>query len=70
MKESISLKDAQNRASLVAQWKRIRLPTQEMQIRSMVWEDPIAMEQLRLRATTIKPVLYSLGAAITEACAL
>ena len=40
MKESISLKDAQNRASLVAQWKRIRLPTQEMQIRSMVWEDP------------------------------
>ena len=29
-----------------------------------------AMEQLRPRAATMKPVLYSLGAATTEACAL
>ena len=28
------------------------------------------MEQLRPRAATMKPVLYSLGAATTEACAL
>ena len=29
-----------HRASLVAQWLRIRLPTQGTQIRSLVWEDP------------------------------
>ena len=28
------------RASLVAQWKRIRLPVQETQVRSLVRKDP------------------------------
>ena len=28
------------RASLVAQWLRIRLPMQETQVQALVWEDP------------------------------
>ena len=28
------------RASLVAQWLRIRLPMQGIQVRALVWEDP------------------------------
>ena len=28
------------RASLVAQWLRIRLPMQGTQVRALVWEDP------------------------------
>ena len=31
-------------ASLVAQWQRIRLPMQEMQVRSLGWEDLLEME--------------------------
>ena len=27
-------------ASLVAQWLRIRLPTQGTQVKALVWEDP------------------------------
>ena len=27
-------------ASLVAQWQRIRLPMQETQVGSLIWEDP------------------------------
>ena len=30
----------QNRASLVAQWLRIRLPMQGTRVRALVWEDP------------------------------
>ena len=29
-----------NRASLVVQWLRIRLPMQGTQVRALVWEDP------------------------------
>ena len=29
-----------NRASLVAQWLRIRLPMQGTRVRALVWEDP------------------------------
>ena len=29
-----------HRASLVAQWLRIRLPTQGTQVQALVWEDP------------------------------
>ena len=32
------------RASLVAQWKRICLPTQEPQVQSLGWEDPLEKE--------------------------
>ena len=32
------------RASLVAQWQRIHLPMQEMQVQSLGWEDPLEEE--------------------------
>ena len=41
----------------MVEWLRIRLPTQETQVQSLVWEDPTAVEQLSSRATP------------TEACA-
>ena len=34
------IKKSTNRASLVAQWSRIRLPMQGTRVRSLVWEDP------------------------------
>ena len=34
------LKVNRNRASLVAQWLRIRLPMQGTRVRALVWEDP------------------------------
>ena len=34
------IKDDTNRASLVAQWLRIRLPMQGTRVRALVWEDP------------------------------
>ena len=32
------------KASLVAQWQRIHLPTQEKQVLSLGWEDPLGKE--------------------------
>ena len=34
------IKKSTNRASLVAQWLRIRLPMQGTRVRAQVWEDP------------------------------
>ena len=34
------LQKIQHRASLVAQWLRIRLPMQGTRVRALVWEDP------------------------------
>ena len=34
------IKKNHNRASLVAQWLRIRLPMQGTRVRALVWEDP------------------------------
>ena len=34
------IKKSRNRASLVAQWFRIRLPMQGTRVRALVWEDP------------------------------
>ena len=38
----LTIKDqkAGGRASLVAQWLRVRLPMQETRVRALVWEDP------------------------------
>ena len=36
----LSNKKEQNRASLVAQWLRVCLPTQGTRVRALVWEDP------------------------------
>lgn len=44
-------------ASLVAQWWGVCLPVRETWGQSLVLEDPTAMEQLSLGATTIEPVL-------------
>ena len=33
------------------EWLRIRLPMQETQVQSLVWEDPTALEQLSSQAT-------------------
>ena len=49
------------RTSLVAQWWRIHLPTQETWVQSPIWEE------LYPCATTIKPMLQSPRAATTEA---
>ena len=32
------------RASQEAQWSRVHLPMQEMQVQSLVWEDPLEKE--------------------------
>ena len=55
-------------ASLVAQWYRICLPRQETWVRCRIQEESICQEQLKLCATTTEPVLWSPGAATTEAC--
>ena len=39
---------------------------QETQVQSLIWEDPRAAEQLSPWATTVEPVLQSLGAATAE----
>ena len=39
-----SFKEKNSRASLVAQWLRIRLPMQETQVRALVREDPTCRE--------------------------
>ena len=36
-----------SRASLVAQWLRIRLPMQGTRVRALVWEDPTCREATR-----------------------
>ena len=42
--------------SLVAQWLRIRLPTQGMRLRSLVRElDPTCMPQRRIRMPQLRP---------------
>ena len=46
----VTIKKALLRASLVAQWQRTRLPVQETQVPSLVWEDPTchgAMKSVR-----------------------
>ena len=55
---------------MVAQWCRIQLPVQEMQVSSPPGKIPRAGEQLSPCATTPKPVLWSLAATTTTACAL
>ena len=39
---------------------------QETQVRSLIWEDPNAVEQLSLCTTAAGPVLWGLGATATE----
>ena len=46
-----------DRASLVAQWLRIRLPMQGTRVRALAREDPTCCEQLSLCATTTEPAL-------------
>ena len=53
--------------SLVAQWLRIRLPMQGMQVRALVREDPTCRGELSPCATTTEPVLWSPRATTTEA---
>ena len=48
-----------HRASLVAQWLRIRLPMQGTRVRALVWEDPTC------RGAT-KPVRHSYGARVPQ----
>ena len=55
-----------HKATLVAQWWRIRLPVQDTRIRSLVSEDPACPAQLNLWATATEPVLWSPWAATTE----
>ena len=58
-----ALKSAGGRAaSLVVQWVRIHLLTQETQVQSLVWEDPTCRGAtkpvlLNLRVSTLEPVL-------------
>ena len=63
-----------NGTSLVAQWLRIRLPTQETQVQALVREDPTcrgatkpASQLLSLRSRAREPQLLSPCAATTEA---
>ena len=51
------------RASLVAQWLRIRLPMQRTRVRALVWEDPTC------RGAT-GPVSHNYWACASGACAL
>ena len=51
------------RASLVAQWLRVRLPMQGTRVRALVWEDPTC------RGTT-GPVSHNCWACASGACAL
>ena len=51
-----------SRASLVAQWLRVRLPMQGTRVRALVWEDPTC------RGAT-KPVSHSYWACASGACA-
>jgi len=44
-------------ASLLAQWWRIRLPVQETQVRSLVWEDPACRGATQPPTTMTEPVL-------------
>ena len=43
--------------SLVVQGIRIRLPVQGTQVQALLWEDPHALQQLILHATTTDPML-------------
>ena len=51
-----------NRASLVAQWLRVRLPVRGTWVRALVWEDPTC------RGAT-KPVCHNYWACASGACA-
>ena len=60
-----------NRASLVAQWLRIRLPMQETQVRSLVREDPTchgATEPMSHNywACTLEPVSHNYRACMLQ----
>ena len=63
------------RASLVAQWLRIRLPMQGTRVRALLWEDPTcrgaikpcAPQLLSLRSRAREPQLLSPRATTTEA---
>ena len=61
LKEIFHLK-ATSRASLVAQWLRICLPTQGTRVRVLVWEDPTC------RGAT-RPVSHNYWACASGACA-
>ena len=45
------------RASLVAQWLRIRLPMQGTRVRALVQEDPTCRGATKLGTTTTEPAL-------------
>ena len=51
-----SIKNKWNRASLVAQWLRIRLPMQATRVRALVWEDPTCRGATSPWATITEPV--------------
>ena len=60
--KSPSLERVQSRASLVAQWLRIRLPMQGTRVRALVWEDPTC------RGAT-RPVSHNYWTCASGACA-
>ena len=67
-KGKCEIKETSARASLVAQWLRIRLPMQETRVRSLAREDPTCHGATKpVCATTTEPALYSLCATTMEA---
>ena len=58
----------QGRASQMAQWQRICLPTEEHWLNPWSGRTPHATEQLSPCVTAIEPQLQSLGTATSEAC--
>ena len=60
--EKSQFKKEDGGASLVAQWLRIRLPTQGTRVRALVWEDPTC------RGAT-RPVSHNYWACVSGACA-
>ena len=50
-----------SRASLVAPWLRIRLPRQETQVQSLIWEDPTCCE-------ATKPLCFIINSTLLNLC--
>ena len=70
MKIPCAATKTRDRASLVVQWLRIRLPMQGTRVQALVREDPTCRGPTKpVRSRAREPQLLSLRATTTKACA-